>query len=59
VTGTPLNFGGMTGRALAVYLKLHFFKSCDHNFFYWPPAVQLYGPPYIRAILSKQKYSIL
>jgi hypothetical protein len=24
VTGTPVNFGGMTGRALAVNLKLNF-----------------------------------
>jgi hypothetical protein len=24
VTGTPVNFGGMTGRALAVSLKLNF-----------------------------------
>jgi hypothetical protein len=24
VTGTPVNFGGMTGRALAVILKLNF-----------------------------------
>jgi hypothetical protein len=31
VTGTPVNFGGMTGRALAVILKLIFWKSCDHK----------------------------
>jgi hypothetical protein len=31
VTGTPVNFGGMTGRALAVILKLNFWKSCDHK----------------------------
>jgi hypothetical protein len=31
VIGTPVNFGGMTGRALAVILKLNFFKSCDHK----------------------------
>jgi hypothetical protein len=24
VTGTPVNFGGMTGKALAVILKLNF-----------------------------------
>jgi hypothetical protein len=29
--GTPVNLGGMTGRALAVILKLIFFKSCDHQ----------------------------
>jgi hypothetical protein len=31
VTGTPVNFNGMTGRALAVILKLNFWKSCDHK----------------------------
>jgi hypothetical protein len=29
VIGTP--FGGMTGRALTVILKLNFWKSCDHK----------------------------
>jgi hypothetical protein len=28
---TPVNSGGMTGRALAVILKLNFKKSCDHK----------------------------
>jgi hypothetical protein len=28
---TPVNFGGITGRALAVILKLNFWKSCDHH----------------------------
>jgi hypothetical protein len=38
VIGTPVNFDGMTGRALAVNLKLNFFKSCDHkkSFFIGP-----------------------
>jgi hypothetical protein len=31
VTGTPVNFSGMTGRALAVILKLNFWKSFDHK----------------------------
>jgi hypothetical protein len=31
VTGTPVNFDGMTGRALAVILKVNFWKSCDHK----------------------------
>jgi hypothetical protein len=49
VTGTPVNFGGMTGRALAVILKLNFWKSCDQkkSVFFLAPALQLYGPPYI------------
>jgi hypothetical protein len=34
VIGTPVNFGGMTGRALAVILKLIFWKSCDHKKLY-------------------------
>jgi hypothetical protein len=31
VIGTPVNFGGMTVRALAVILKLNCWKSCDHK----------------------------
>jgi hypothetical protein len=31
VIGTPVNFGGMTGRAIAVILKLNFWKLCDHK----------------------------
>jgi hypothetical protein len=34
IMGTPVNFVGMTGRALAVILKLNLGKSCDYNFFY-------------------------
>jgi hypothetical protein len=34
VIGTPLNFGGMAGRALAVILKLFFWKSCDYKKIY-------------------------
>jgi hypothetical protein len=49
VIGTPVNVGGMTGRALAVNVILNFWKS----FFYWPPKLQLYGPPYIPAELCK------
>jgi hypothetical protein len=30
VKGTPI-FGGMSGRALAVILKLNFWKSCNHK----------------------------
>jgi hypothetical protein len=38
VIGIPVNFGGLTGRALAVNLKLNFWKSCDHkkSFFIGP-----------------------
>jgi hypothetical protein len=31
VTGTPVNFGGMTGKAQVVILKLNFWKSCDRK----------------------------
>jgi hypothetical protein len=31
VTGTPVNFCGMTGRALAVIWKLNIWKSCHHK----------------------------
>jgi hypothetical protein len=41
----------MTGRALAVNLKLNFEnRAITKKVFYWPPAVQLYGPPYTYAI---------
>jgi hypothetical protein len=31
VIGTPVYFGGMTGRGRAVILKFNFSKSCDHK----------------------------
>jgi hypothetical protein len=47
VTGTPVNFGGMTGRALAVIFKLIFFKSCEHkkSFFIGPQTGNFMGHP--------------
>jgi hypothetical protein len=49
VIGTPLNFGGMTGRALAVICKLNFWKSCDQKKrVFWPLNRKLYGAPYMR-----------
>jgi hypothetical protein len=31
VIGTPVHFGGMTGRGRAIILKFNFSKSCDHK----------------------------
>jgi hypothetical protein len=52
VTGTPVNFGGMTGRALAVILKLNFGKSCNHkkSFLLAPKPETLWGTLYIARV---------
>jgi hypothetical protein len=49
VTGTTVNFSGMIGRALAVNLKLNFWKSCDHkkSFLLAPSGTTLWSTLYI------------
>jgi hypothetical protein len=51
MTGTPVNFSGMTGRALAVILKYFFENRAIIKKNYWPPKLQLYGPSYIYTII--------
>jgi hypothetical protein len=51
VIGTPVNFGGMTGRALAVILKLNF------SFFYYRKWSDFDGTHYTYLLMSSSSDS--